>query len=260
VPLSELRINLPAASAFVLANANLVERAMLEAIVVTSTATRDVTRHLEGLQNPGGGFCAGFEAGQASTLPATLKALGQLRALPPLSGSPMATRALSYIRRNQGLDGAWEGETDLTALSAFILITLDSSHLDPVSRADLWLRKRFDEAGHQPLSSLTIGMTSALWYRLHGAQSPRVVATYDQIAQRSMQSFDLAVWLLAALEVGVGGRYLRPLVEMITRLGGLQHSDGSWTSEGASTVETTLQALRVFRGYDLLESHGGASS
>lgn len=254
MPFATLRVNQQGARAFVLAHATPVERARLESIVGTSPAPREVVQHYEGLQNPDGGFCAGFEQGTPSALAATLQALGHLRGLPPLSGSPMATRALSYVRRNQETDGSWAGHIELTAQSGYLLVTLDPSHLDPVSRADLWLRRQFDDQSVQPPSSMALGMISALWYRLHGLQSPRVAETYLQVSRRPLQSIELAGWLLAALEVGVGGRYLVPLLRMMTRLAELQQQDGSWSCDGEGAVETTLQALRVFRGYDLIEN------
>jgi len=255
---STLRVSLGAARDYVLAHANPVECLRLENILGTGPASREVAQHYEVLQNLDGGFGAKFDQGAPSSLSETLQALGWLRGLPPLSGSPMATRAVSYVRRNQDTDGSWGGNLELTARSGFLLVTLDPSHLDPVSRADRWLRGRCDDQGLGRWSNGVLGMASALWYRLHGVQSPLVGVTYQEVSRRTLDSLGLAEWLLGALEVGVGGRFVMPLAGMLTRLVGLQHQDGSWSGDGAGSVETTLQALRACRGYDLVESQGGA--
>lgn len=114
---------------------------------------------------------AGARAEGPSSVAATCAVLAWLRDIPPLAGSPMASRAVSYLRRQQRVDGAWaEGacartaspgpgaagpgdeptacdveeaplpSLGITAMAAYTLLVMDPAHEDPIARAARWLR------------------------------------------------------------------------------------------------------------------------
>lgn len=250
-----LKVNVDGARAFVLAQGGLREQARLLGIFGVHGPDREVVKALEGLQNPDGGYPLRQQPGAPSSLDTTCCILAQVKDMPPLAGSPMASRALAFLRRNQHHQGYWAADGDrarayLTANATYTLLTLEPGHLDPVARGEFWLRRELGLEGNEQFTQ-TLGMASAIWYRLHGAGSQEVAATFDRLCRRRVEAMELAWWLSCALEVGMGGRYLLTLVRMLGELAGQQGEDGSWPSADGAAVEATLQALRVFRGYGL---------
>jgi uncharacterized protein GlcG (DUF336 family) len=52
--------------------------------------------------------------------------------------------------------------------------------------------------------------------------------------------------------VSAGGRFALPVVQALGKLSAMQQADGSWPAEPWLAVESTLTALRVFRGYGVI--------
>lgn len=235
---------------------------------------REVARALEALQNPDGGFPARQEQGAPSAIDTTCYLLSQLADLPPLGGSPMADRALAFLRRSQGRDGSWQespeadalvgpwaragapgAQSYLTALAALTLAVMSPSHRDPIDRAAGWLSRAVDggaEGGAGEIYPQTLAMlTAALWWQSPG--DPLIERVYGRLRATGPDAGLLAWWLSGALRVGVGGRFVVPLAEDLAALAALQQPDGSWGAmDGGLPVETTIQALRVLRGYRLI--------
>ena len=247
--------DLATARAAVAAQASLRQRARLEGIFGAAAPERAVVRLLTELQNPDGGFPGGEESEAPSSAAATCRILAELKEMPPLAGSPMASRAVSFLRRNQRPGGFWgqgEGCPDLTAWAAYTIYTLDPTHQDPLSRAARYL-KRFiqDEPG---LSARGLACAWALWVGLWGEASPEARRGFRLLEQRSLNGQELASWLICALEVGAGGPYLLPLAQRVAELAAQQEPDGLWPAgepwlgenPGAGRLESTLKALRVF--------------
>lgn len=250
-----VQIDAGRARAYVLAHGDTRARARLEGIFGAVRPDREVVRTLEALQNSDGGFPLRQEPGGASSVETTCYMLAQLKDLPPLAGSPMASRALAFLRRCQNPDGSWQEPGHaagyLTANAAFTLLTMEPAHLDPVARGEFWLRNHSGQ-GQPETYAPTLALACALWYKLQGAGSQEVAAAYHQVSVRQWTAPELAWWLSGALEAGVGGRYLVPVLRMLAHLASFQEEDGAWPAEDGYPVETTLQALRIFRGYGLV--------
>lgn len=268
--LGSVRVDAEGARAYVLAHGGERERTRLSGIFGVSAPPREVVRSLEVLQNRDGGFPAGQAAGQPSAVESTCFVLEQLKEMAPLAGSPMASRAVSFLRRSQQADGSWQESPEvqplappwsraaepgsaayLTALATYAIFTLDASHLDPVVRAAGWLRRALVREGVEPYSQ-TLALFWAVWLKLHGADSTEATWSFEQLLHRDLQAPVLAWWLSCAHAVGAGGRCLVPLARQIARLSEMQRADGAWPAEAGLDVESTLQALRVLKGYGIL--------
>lgn len=278
-----IRIDEEAAVAFVKAHGTLREQARLAGILTGVSPDKQVVKELEGLQNPDGSFpLPPSGPGGPGSIDATCYVLSQFADLPPLSGSPMATRALSWLRRVQAVDGSWQ-ESDavaaaapertrpgnplatqyLTAVATYNLLIMAPTDRDAIDRGAAWLRRSLlgdgatgdgpDGGGIQGEPySMTLVLAWAIWYRLKGVSAPETAAAFTALNGRNRPAFQLAWLLSCALEVGAGGPYLRPVVDWLATLAGRQQPDGSWPPEAGLPVEATLSALRVFRGYGLL--------
>jgi hypothetical protein len=258
------------ARAFVLAHGGPRESARLEGIFGATGPAREVVRELEGLQNPDGGFPAGN--GGPSSVDATCYTLYQLKEMPPLAGSPMASRAVAFLRRCQQTDGSWRESEEavaagvgpwarpsspsaapyLTANAAYTILTLEPEHLDPVYRAGNWLRLALSSAEGASVPVQTLGLAWALFYRLHGPTSHEAGWCFATAMKREMAAYKLAWFLACGLEVSAGGKFLLPVVQALGKLGSLQQEDGSWPAEPGFALESTLTALRVLRGYGVV--------
>lgn len=258
------QIDLEGARAFVLAHADELGKARLAGILEGARPLKEVVKALEALQRPDGGFPRSWAGGSPATdspasLDATCYLLDQLRDLPPLPGSPMATRAHSCLRRAQHQAGYWaeegapwltgkSGTAFLTANVTFTLATLDPSNRDPISWGLRWLADHLGEGAFLQ----TRYLTWAAAYRHEGPDSALAATAWTALepALERIKAEDL-VWLLsAALVAGVGGRYLAHLARLTDRLAALQQADGGWPAE-IDRVATTLVALRILRGYGL---------
>lgn len=260
------QIGLERARAFVLAHADALGTARLGGILEGARPPKELVKALEAVQNPDGGFPCGWVqalgkpepdgegAVRPSSLDATCSLLDQLRDLPPLTGSPMASRALSYLRRSQNRDGSWweegapvpgpEGAAYLTATVSFTLLTLDPSNRDPINWGLKWLEE-YPGPWSQPTAFRTWG--AACCHR--GVDSPLAIRSWERAM--SCGNGDLAGFLSTALIAGVGGRYLVDLHQLLSFLfDARQESDGGWP--GPDRVEATLMALRIARGFDLI--------
>lgn len=249
---TSISVDLAKARAAVAAKASPLQQARLQGIFGASRPDREVVRSLERLQNPDGGFPAGDQPGAPSTLADTCRILFQLKQMPPLAGSPMASRAAAFLRRAQGTDGFWrEGQDclNLTAWAAYTIYTLEPVHVDPVARAS---RRLKEQAGGDGAGFTAQGLAAAwaLWTALEGEPAPVARWAFRLLAGRQLSASDLACWLVCALEVGAGGVYLLPLAQQVADLAALQQPDGLWPSgerdAEADPVEVTLTALRVF--------------
>lgn len=277
------KIDLEGARAFVLAHADELGKARLAGILEGARPSKDVVKALEGLQRPDGGFPRGWASGTAaeearSSLDATCFLLDQLRDLPPLTGSPMASRALSYLRRMQNRDGSWsetgapfqggtscgaktalssevppwlegeEGTAYLTANVTFTLLALDPTNRDPVNWGLQWL-ERYD--GPCDFHPSFLGWAAACLHS--GTESNLAVRYWERLRPTLEQEGTVGDldWLLGTtLAAGIGGRYLVPLARLIQSLAERQQPDGGWP--GGDRVHATLMALRALRGYTLI--------
>jgi len=238
------------ARAYVLAHGDIRAQARLTGILDGARPGTDVVRTLEHLQGADGSFGDPF---------GTCGVLAEMKDMPPLAGSPMASRAVAYLRREQRTDGTWEpgpGQVDpvaVTAAATYTLLAFDSSQMDPIVRGSSWLRRALGsgDQGVQYLPTPVLASAAAIWYRLLGPAAQEVAWCFAGMTDRRLTASQLTGWLSAALDVGVGGRFAVPVVAWLSQLAQTQQADGSWeSSSGAEpAVETTLQALRVLRGY-----------
>jgi len=265
--LRPIEVDVERARAAVAARGSVRQQARLAGVLGAPAPDRGVVAELERLQNADGGFPEGDEPGAPSSVGATCRVLAQLRQMPPLAGSPMASRAVSYLRRCQEFDGSWRlgrEEIALTAWAAYTICIQDPTHTDPPSRASAWLRRRLSQGdAAAELPSRVLAMVWALGVALHGQADPEARRVFGILDRREMAASDLALWLLLAMEVGAGGAYLLPLARRLGELAALQQPDGLWPAAGGDPVETTLTALWAFRLSGLIqegESGGGVGS
>lgn len=263
------KIDLEGARAFVLAHSDELGKARLAGILEGARPPKEVVKALEGVQRADGGFPHGWAAASpASDAPSSIDAtcflLDQLRDLPPLTGSPMASRALAYLRRMQNRDGSWseegapwlageEGTAYLTANCTFTLLTLDPTNRDPINWGLNWLARYEGPCGLQPsfltwaAACLHAGLGSDLAVR-YWQRTEEALAQPGSEGAPAAEDLD---WLLAAaLVAGIGGRYLVPLARLIQTLAARQQADGGWP--GGDRIQSTLLALRVLRGFALI--------
>lgn len=255
------QIDAARAKAFVLANGGAVEVARLEGILGRDQPDRAVVRLLEERQNPDGGFPA--DAG-SSSVAATCAMLRWLRDIPPLAGSPMAGRAVSFLRRSQQVDGSWidpgttgaAAQAYMTARAVYTLLVAEPDHPDPIARGARWLRGAL--AGREGgAEAATLILSASVWGRPPGGGPGDAMAdaACGALEGRALSAWDLALWLTTFVDLGLAARHLGLAVGLLDRLAGMQQPDGGWPAEGDGRVEVTLAALRVFRGFGLL---GGA--
>ncbi|HYG57820.1 MAG TPA: hypothetical protein VD902_07095 [Symbiobacteriaceae bacterium] len=270
IELAPIRVDAERARAFVLARATAREKARLQGIMGTSGPDRAVVKEIEALQNADGGFPAQGTPGGPSSVDATCFLLHQLKDMPPLPGSPMASRAIAYLRRVQLAGGSWQESPEaaalagpwarpdnpaaaayLTALATYHILMLEPEHSDPLRRAMAWLRR--DLAGDRgPLPVQTLSLTWGIACRMLGQEAAESRWCFQQLSAAHMSPDELVWFLLAGLEAGAGGRYLLPLSERLAVLGAMQGEDGAWPGEEGLALEATLTALRVFRGYGVI--------
>lgn len=239
------------ARAYVLAHGDMRARARLAGMLDGARPEPALVHAIEQLQQADGAFVGAGAGGVGSTC----AMLFELKDLPPLAGSPMASRAVAFLRRVQAPDGSWGSQgaeqVALTALATYALLVFDPGHLDPIMRGSGWLRRTLGPNG-AGAASQTLACAAAIWYRVLGPAAREVSWCFEVAKGRDMTAPDLAFWLWTALEIGVGGQFVLPLVATLSRLAALQGTDGAWgTGPGsaADPVETTLQALRALRGY-----------
>lgn len=288
------QIDVARAAAFVRAHGSAVDVARLEGILGREEPDRSVVKALEGVQNRDGGFPAlavsrrgapGLGAGAApelavgpdqapdalpgpqetaaaSSVAATCTLLAWLRDIPPLAGSPMAGRAVSFVRRSQQVDGSWvepghsagaPSPEHVTALAAYTLLVMEPEHPDPIVRSARWLRAALN-GGPERADSPTLIFAAALWSRppVGAPVDPGAEALRSLLRGRALTAGELTLWLTTFVELGLEARHLGLAVELLERLAGLQEPDGGWPAEGAHRVEATLGALRAFRGFGLI--------
>jgi hypothetical protein len=268
--LSPIRVNEEGARAYVLAHGAARDIARLEGIFGASGPPREVVKALEALQNPDGGFPAGGQAGGPSSVDASCYILSQLKDLPPLSGSPMASRAVSFLRRMQMMDGSWQESPEaaalagpwakpenpvaapyLTAHAVYTILTMEPEHIDPIGRGVSWLRRALAQPDQQVLTQ-TLAYGSAVFYKYLGPDSHEAGWCASQAGKRTLDASELALWLSTALEVSAGGKFLVPVVRGLGALAAMQREDGAFPGEAGFEVEATLTALRVFRGHGII--------
>ncbi|HEY3365846.1 MAG TPA: prenyltransferase/squalene oxidase repeat-containing protein [Symbiobacteriaceae bacterium] len=262
VELPAIKVDEEGARAFVLAHGGPLDRARVAGVFGAVGPDRDVVRSLEARQNPDGHFGTDSSPdgpGEGSgSLAATADMLALLKDLPPLAGSPMASRALAFLRRRQRVDGAWAelpeapaGDPALTARVAYTLLTMEPESINPVARGSAWLRTALSaESAGGRASALTLARAWGVWYKILGPRSHEPLWVLDQLRRRELDPAELVGWLNCALEMDAGGRLLLPLAKDLARLAGLQQADGAWPGG----VEPTLAALRVLRGYGIFQS------
>lgn len=270
--LSPIRVDAEAARAFVLAKGAPRDVARLQGIFGAVGPAREIARGLEELQNADGGFAAGQTPGGPSSIDTTVYLLDQLRDLPPLTGSPMASRAVSFLRRMQQVDGSWqepeaalpvvgpwaqpgnpESKLYLTAAAAYQVATYEPQHLDPLVRGAGWLRRAVSQmADPAQLSSQTLALCWAVFFKLFGPGAHEVNWSYELLRRRERDAWERAWALACALEIGAGGRFTVRIIQALGELAAQQQSDGSWPAEPGLALESTLTALRVFRGYGII--------
>lgn len=267
--LGSIQLDEERARAYVLAHGGLREQARLGGIYGVRPPAKEVVKALEAMQNPDGGFPSAQVSGNPSSIDTTCYILAQLKDMPPLAGSPMASRAVAFLRRNQGTDGSWQeseaavalappwarrgdpmAAAYLTANAAYTLLTLEPTQRDPVARAAAWLRVVGME---EPAAAYTqtLALAWGVRYLLEGPASTGASPLLRALLERQLDASDLAWWLTIALEVGAGGACLLPLARQLVQLAGMQREDGAWPGEAGFEVEATLAALRVFRGYGI---------
>jgi hypothetical protein len=255
IELGTIAVDVQRARAYVLAHGSLREQARLAGIFGASGPDRALVKEIEVLQNADGGFPPLGEPDGPSSMDATCAMLAQLKDMPPLAGSPMASRAISCLRRSQQPDGSWregsavdkraQSSEYVTAFSTYTLVTMDREHLDPVMRGLSWLRQAMVSEGEP--QARTLALFWATWVKLHGPRTVEGDSAFAQLSQRNLTAPELALWLSCALEVGAGGPYLVTLAQGLVYLASMQGPEGAWLA-----VDATLSALRVLRGYNVV--------
>jgi len=263
VELSPIRVDAERARAYVLAHGAARDIARLEGIYGAVGPARDVVRGLEELQNPDGSFPLRQERGAPGSVDTTCFLLHQMKDLPPLSGSPMASRAVAYLRRVQQMNGSWAEQAPaangwaqplyLTALATYTILSHEPEHIDPINRGAAWLRQALssDPTGAAtPTQTLLLAWTS--FYRLFGQHAHETAWAFQTLTHRERAAAERAWGLACALEVGAGGKFTLQLAGLLAQLAALQQEDGAWPAEEGFPLESTLTALRVFRGYGVI--------
>lgn len=268
----EFAVHVDRARAFVLAHGGAREQARLDGIFGRSEPERSVVRALEQLQNPDGGFPLFQEPGAPSAIDTTCYLLTHLKDIPPLGGSPMASRALAFLRRTQRTDGSWveppavqerspfwaKGEEPLavgylTANATYMLMTMEPEHMDPIARGSRWLRMELGRNGQgEHAYAQTLFLAAAVWSKMVGPNSNEKGWAYDLLSRRELEASTLAWWLTTVMETGLEARTFSLVLKQLQQLAALQQADGSWPAEEGFPVEATLTALRVFRGFRLV--------
>ncbi|HYF95471.1 MAG TPA: hypothetical protein VD969_24940 [Symbiobacteriaceae bacterium] len=253
VELSPIRVDAERARAFVLAHGAARDVARLEGIMGSAGPAREVVREIEGLQGADGGFPGGIDV--------TCYVLHQLKDMPPLSGSPMASRAVAYLRRVQQTDGSW-AETNpvygwqtppyLTAVATYSILMSEPDHTDPINRGATWLRRFLGSADPATVPVQTLALAWAVFYKLLGPEANETVWAFQAVTAREMDASERAWALACALELAAGGRFALPIVGQLAALAAQQGADGAWPAEPGFALEATLTALRVFRGYGII--------
>ena len=267
-------VDVERARAFVLAHGGLRERARLDGIFGRGEPEREVVKEIERLQNPDGGFPLLGQSGAPSSVDATVYMLAQLKDIPPLGGSPMASRALAFLRRAQRTDGAWvespavqelappswaRGEEPqavsyLTAAASYTLLTMEPEHLDPIARGSRWLRIELGKVGEgEKAYHQTLFLAAAVWSKMVGPNSTEKAWAYDLLSRRELPAPTLAWWLTTIMEIGIEARFFGTVLRLLNRLALMQREDGSFPAEEGFAAESTLTALRVFRGFRLIQ-------
>ncbi len=268
----ECSIHPERARAYVLAHGGLREQARIEGIFGRGEPERQVSRELEQLQNPDGGFPIRQEPGAPSSVDTTCYILAQLKDIPPLAGSPMASRALAFLRRTQATDGHWEeseaiqataphwakaenpqAAAYLTAVATYTLMTIEQEHLDPIARGSRWLRMELGRYGEgEKAPAQTLFLSAAIWSKMVGRNSNEKGWAYELLQRRELDAPALAWWLTTIMETGLEARFFGLVIKQLARLASMQKEDGSWPAEDGFPVEATITALRVFRGFRLV--------
>lgn len=267
-----ISINVDAAKAYVLAHGSEREQARLEGLFGRRQPERAVVKQLEQLQNPDGGFPLRQQPGGPSSVDTTCFVLAQLKEIPPLAGSPMASRALAFLRRMQQTDGSWSESPEvtelapqwaqvtnplatayLTANATYTLQTMEPEHLDPIRRASKWLRQELGRpsAGEQAYSQ-SLFLSAAVWGQVLGPAAAEPAWAYELLTHRELSAVELAWWLTTFVALGVEARFFPLTYRLLAQLATLQGADGAWPGEAGAEVESTLAALRVFRGFRLI--------
>jgi hypothetical protein len=254
-----LRVHVERARAYVLAHGGSREQARLAGILSGERPPKPVVTELEALQQADGGFPWEEQTGNPSSIETTCVVLAQLKDLPPLAGSPMASRAVAYLRRQQQVNGSWQevaatehqGSSYLTAHAMFSILTLEADHRDPVLRGMRWLSANLGV----PDNAATYGLAAATAVRLGGTEALLVAdrCTAAFYAHKETSAHNLASFLTCALEAPLGGAHLLPIIGLLTTLASQQQDDGSWPgATKTEQVERTLTALRVAKGFGVL--------
>lgn len=265
-------VDVERARAFVLAHGGLRDQARLDGIFGRSEPERAAVRELEQLQNPDGGFPLQQREGNPSSVDTTLCLIAQLKDIPPLAGSPMASRALAFLRRMQEPDGSWreskavapiapdwakqespEAIAYLTANATYTLLTMEPEHQDPIVRGSRWLRNDLGRYGSGDSAySQTLFLAGAIWKKVVGPNSNEKAWAYDLLTRRSLTATELGWWLTTVVETGLEARFFVTIYNKLSSLGAMQQADGSFPAEEGFAVESTLTALRAFRGFKLI--------
>lgn len=260
------------ARAYVLAHGGARDQARVEGIFGRTEPDRAVVKELEQLQNPDGGFPLLQRPGNPSGVDTTLYILAQLKDIPPLGGSPMASRALAFLRRMQGVDGSWQeseavsaiappwAKSDnpqavayLTAAATYTLLTMEPEHQDPIVRGSRWLRLELGKVGEgEKAYHQTLFLAAAAWKRVLGPGANETAWAYDLLSRRELEASELAWWLSTVAETGIEARFFPTVLQQLNRLAAMQREDGSFPAEEGFAAEATLMALRVFRGFRLV--------
>jgi hypothetical protein len=271
--------DLEAATGFVVAHGDAVERARLSYLRVGAAAQPEILVDAEVGQTPEGGWPAIFGGGVAS-VDATCFRLGELDDLGAL-GRPAARRALDWLATMQRSDGSWEEDPSLAGWAPPWATPGDpEARLYLTALAGFWLTV----AGHDARSAgpLDHRVGGAYAGVVHGAAHAFAAALRDD---GTWPSFLAAGWLGAAvlyrqelyyesarIQVVLGERVpdLSPtdvaslasalrrvglsredslIVAARQRLAATQRSDGGWPSDDgpAFDVHTTLTVIRAFR-------------
>jgi hypothetical protein len=259
--------DLDAATGYVVAHGDPVDRARLSWLRTGVAPPSEVLDEVELGQTPEGGWPA-FWAGDVASVDATCFRLAEIDDLGGLD-RPATQKALKWLARRQRPDGMWEedeslagsappwarpGDEDarlyLTTNAAFWLIVAgpDTEYAATVARAGEAFRASLRPDGTWPSFLVTGWLGAALLYHLGWFyESAQIqVNLADRVPE--MSAADCAWMISVLLRVGISAE--DHLIEAAKgRLSETQRSDGGWESDDgeAFDLHTTLTALRALK-------------
>lgn len=258
--------SLPQARDFVYRRGTDLEKARIDAILEKKKPSDEIIKSIEEIQNQDGGFPYMRQKGMPSTLNNTEGELVVLNDLGLLS-SEIAKKALGYIMKTQKEDGSWDENSEImqydpppwmvagerrsivyhTAYCAFWLGVVGLRESDSFIRGHDFLK------GCQDASGKILGFLHSSWIGTsvfaikEGWASPRVRRGLDYLVGVGEWVASQISWMLWCFGCAGAPRDTDFVETMLSRLQGMQRTDGGFPSEDGEEFEVgaTIEAVKV---------------